>query len=86
MRKIDLIDKHKYYSLLTIFKLKWFDWITSYDSLRRLVKRDLKKNKNKTFKVISYGKKQGKRYLLKGNVIIAINKKIKQGFTFNNYK
>ena len=84
MKKIELVNKNKHYSLLTIYKMNWFNWITSYDSLRRLVKRDIKENKNKTFNVIVYGKKQGKRYLIKGNVILKLNNKIKKGFIFNN--
>ena len=85
MDKIEIIQKNKYYSLLMIYKLGIFDWINSYDSLRRLVKRDIK-NKNKIFHVVTYGKGQGKRYLIKGNVVINIYKKTRKGFTFNNYK
>ena len=83
MRNIDFIDKKKYYSLLTIYNMKWFDWIHSYDALRRLVRKDIIDNENKIFKVVTYGSSNGKRYLIKGNVIVAINNKIKKGFEFN---
>ena len=37
MKKTDLIQKDKYYSILMIYRLNIFDWIKSYDTLKRLI-------------------------------------------------
>lgn len=68
-----------------IHKLNLFDWISSYDALKRLIIRDVTKNKSKVFHAVVYGKGNGKRYLVKGNHLITICKKVKKGITFNNY-
>ena len=66
-----------------IFKLNVFPWINSYDTLKRQVKKDLKK-KEQNFKAVAYGKNQGKRYLIKGENILKIVKKVEKGYTFNH--
>jgi len=83
MKKTELIKPSRYYSILMIFKLDLFDWINSYDALKRLIIRDVN-NKNKTFKAIVYGSGSGKRYLIKGSTLITVLKKVEKGVIFNH--
>jgi hypothetical protein len=87
MRIDNLILKHKYYSLLQLSKLNVFPWITSYDSLKRWVKKDIA-NGNKTFHAVLHGKGNGKRYLIKGSTVYTLLRRASKGqliLTNNNH-
>lgn len=86
IKKASLIKSDDYYSIMQLYKLGIFKWIKSYDTMKRWIKKDIEENDNKIFKVLRYGKGRGKRYLIKGSTVLALIKKVKDGYLFNEHK
>ena len=77
------INTEKYYTLQEVYKFNILKWFKSYSTLKRWVKKDIEKHDNKLFKVIKHGKGVGTRYLIKGETLLEIIKKVENGYIFN---
>ncbi len=78
------INTEKYYTLQEVYKCNVLSWFKSYSTLKRWVKKDIEKHDNKFFKAIKHGKGVGTRYLIKGETLLEIIKKVEDGYIFNN--
>lgn len=73
------ISPQKYYSLSQVLKMRVIPWLNSMRSMREFIKNDIINNNNELLKVIIKGQKNGKRYLIKGEHLIALMIKIDAG-------
>ena len=74
----------EYYSLQQILDMRVLPWIKGFSTLSKLVKKDIDRNNSQLFKAVVIGKKQGTRYMIKGQHLLdLLDKMNKEGFILN---
>ena len=71
---MDNLNSNEYYSIRKMVNLKVFPWLKSYHSYKAWIKKD-----TQLFNAIVLGEKTATRYFIKGENILAIQQKAKEG-------